>query len=101
MRFQDPTALGDSPSNPSTQVKEWEIMRKGSMTIVLLALLLASSALATQIEKPIINEQIPQKSVSMGHLGFRTTLVSESFEVAVPPAGCTRQTAIPPPPPWQ
>lgn len=67
-------------------------MRKGSLLLALSALLLASLAWAAPVEKPALNEQIAQKGVAMGLLGSRLTLVEESFETAVPPAGWTTMT---------
>jgi hypothetical protein len=53
---------------------------------------LASAAWGASIEKPAINLDIPQKSVSMSPISSRLTLVEESFETAVPPAGWTIMT---------
>ena len=63
------------------------------MTVALLAMVLAAVAIgATKDERPVINPDIPFKSVVMSQADSRLTLVDEGFEDMVPPIGWTIMT---------
>ena len=62
-------------------------MKKGSLTIVLCALVLASAAWGAQIEKPVLDKRQNHEPVALSGMSNRVTLLEEGFETAVPPAG--------------
>ena len=76
----------------NNQKRNGEIMKKGSLTVALLALVIATAAWGAPVEKPALDPQLQFKSVAVQPMGSRTTLLEEGFEVEVPPAGWTIMT---------
>jgi hypothetical protein len=82
-----------SPETTYSKRKEWEIMKKGLLTIMLGTLVLASAAWGAQIEKPALDNTLKGTPVMLTDLSSRVTLLQEGFEAAVPPAGWTIMTS--------